>query len=353
MRSFDKPLILVVALAATLAACGGSRPTDPSSEMTGSPATPAPRADGEMADPAMIEASITKLATLDAFTHETTLGTSSLGEDYSLKITGVEHPLDGDRALFGQTNHGVEWASMSVDGAYFGDIGRGLEALDPREDATMATDPNWVANLFAGLSPQSDDFMFVGDETIEGRPVKHYALDEYGVGKLLTLYEDEPGFETFAVELWIDSADGYLTKAHYGRLPFATSGFTSMTEWHFELSDRGCDCPITAPVSVSTPVPATPEPTTPPLTAPKALTCDGAEIASSDLEWVPDPANPQEPTEIVRSWPGVVSTDQLAFGGMSIFVVREGAPIAEFRFNAFGRPTRVDACPWGEIATAG
>ena len=353
MRSFDKPLILIVALAAAVAACSGSSAGDPTSDMTGSPATPAPRSDGEFADEATIEGAVDKLATLDAFSYETVLGTRSVGEDFSVKITGVEHPLAGDRAQFGQTNHGVEWSSLSVGGAYFGDIGRGLEPLDPREDATMATDPNWVGNLMESLSPQLDDFVFVGDETIESRPVKHYALDEYGLGKLLTLYEDEPGFETFTVELWIDSADGYLTKAHFGRLPFATNGFTSMTEWHFQLSDVGCDCPITAPTVAATPVPATPEPTTPPLTAPKALTCDGAEIATSDLEWVPDPANPQEPTDIVRSWPGVISSDQFAFSKMSIFVFREGAPIAEFTFDAFGRPTNVSSCPWGEIGTAG
>jgi hypothetical protein len=199
MRTFDKPLILIVALAAAAAACSGSGSVDPTSEMTGSPATPAPHADGEMADPASIKDAIAKLATLDSFSYETTLGTRSTGEDFSVKITGVEHPVTGDRAQFGQTNHGVEWSSMTVGGKYFGDIGRGLEPLDPREDATMATDPNWVGNLMTSLSPQLDDFVFVGDETLESRPVKHYALDEYGLSKLLTLYDDEPGFETFTV----------------------------------------------------------------------------------------------------------------------------------------------------------
>jgi hypothetical protein len=248
MRSFDKPLVLIVALAAAVAACSGSTAADPTSEMTGSPATPAPHSDGESADEATIEGAVSKLATIDAFSYETILGTRSAGEDFSVRITGVEHPLAGDRAQFGETNHGVEWSSMSIGGEYFGDIGRGLEPLDPREDATMATDPNWVGNLMKSLSREFDDFVLVGDETFESRPVKHYALDGYGLGKLLKPYQDEAGFETFTVELWIDSADGYLAKAHFGRLPFATSGFTSMTEWHFELSDVGCDCPIAASV---------------------------------------------------------------------------------------------------------
>jgi hypothetical protein len=38
---------------------------------------------------------------------------------------------------------------------------------------------------------------------------------------------------------------------------------------------------------------------------------------------------------------------------MSLFVLREGTPIAEFTFDAFRRPTHVNACPWGEIGTPG
>ena len=347
------PFLLVAALAAVLAACGGSAPT-PATGGTGTGAqsgtgsgTPTT---GEPVDESTISAAIEKLATLDSFTYETAIGTKSIGDDHLVTITGVERPLDGSRSYYATTLDGVTWTSMTVAGRYFTDLGRGLEPFEPREDAAAATDPNWVGNLLGALDSRFDDFEFVGDESIDGRAVRHVALSEYELGRMLETVHD-PGLETFTFELWIDAADGYLVQAHYGRLPWTTNGFSVLTEFRFELSDVGCDCPITEPTIAATPDPGTPAPVPTPVVAPEALQCLG-EVSSLAIDWNPDGA-PSEPVDIVTTWPGVLSSDVLAFDGMRIVLLREDTAVAEWTFDMFGRPTELAACSEAGIGSAG
>jgi hypothetical protein len=238
------PILLVIAISAALAACGGA--TAPAGNGgTGGGSAVGPSS-GEPVDEGLITGAIDKLGTLPSFSYETTIGTRAVGEDYVTKITGVERPLDDSRSYYAAGQNGVTWTSMTVKGKYFTDIGRGLEPFEPREDAEASSDPNWIGNLLAGLDNRFDDFELVGDESIEGRAVKHVALSDYELERMLQTVK-APGMETFTFELWIDAADGYLVRAHYGRLPFATNGFSGLDEFRFELSDVGCDCPITEP----------------------------------------------------------------------------------------------------------
>jgi hypothetical protein len=242
-------LLAALATIALAAACGGS---------SGGASTPAgggPAGDpgsnaggsGEYADEAVLRGSVDKLADLASFSYETKVGVENLGEDYLLSITGVERPADHARSYYATRNDGAEWSAMTVDGAFYADIGRGLEPLDAREDGDSATDPNWIANLLSGtLERHWDSFVVVAEESISGRPVIRYRLDDDAVGKILNS-QHETGFETFSVELWVDKADGYLVRANFARLPFPTSGFTWLHEVHFELDDVGCECPITKP----------------------------------------------------------------------------------------------------------
>lgn len=151
------------------------------------------------------------------------------------------------RSLYATRNDGVEWAAMTVDGAFYADIGRGLEPLDPREDGQTETDPNYIANLLDGaLGTHWDDFVLVAHESMSVRPVRQDALDEGAVEKILQSFDGD--FETFSADLWIDAADGYLVRANFGRRPFPTAGFTTLTVFHFELSVVDCACRITKPI---------------------------------------------------------------------------------------------------------
>jgi hypothetical protein len=248
-RSRALLLLVTVATIAIAAACGGSS-GGASAPNGGAPAgDPGANsgASGEYADEAVLRGSVAKLADLESFSYETKVGVENLGEDLLLSITGVERPADGDRAFYATRNDGVEWSAMTVDGAFYADIGRGLEPLDAREDGDSATDPNWVANLLDGvLERHWDAFVVVAEESISDRPVIHYRLEDDAVDKILNS-QNETGFETFSVELWVDKADGYLVRANLARLPFPTSGFTWLREFRFELDDVGCACPITKP----------------------------------------------------------------------------------------------------------
>lgn len=343
------PFLLVVALAVIVAACGGSAGT-PAGDGTiaGGTGDGRPVTSGEVVDEVLVTGAIAKLATLPAFSYETKIGSDARGTPYLKTITGVERPLEASRSYYASANDGVTWASVTVNGAYFTDIGRGLEPFDPpRDDATAAGDPDWIANLLNQYEHLFDEFELVGDETIDGRGVKHLALGERDLERMLQLVDD-PGLESFSFELWIDAADGYLVRAHYGRQPFGASGFTSLVEFAFELSDVGCDCPITAPAIAATPIPATPEPVATPVVAPAALSC--SDLVGADIDWAPG-ASAGEPVDIVKSWTGVLPTDVMALDGMRIVLIRADAAVAEWTFDMFGRPYQMSACQDAGIAT--
>ena len=236
-----------MALTLLVAACGGGAPGgDGDGSVSGDQELSGP-ADGEYADDAALQGAIAKLTELDSFTYETEIGVYSLGEDYLTTISGVERPADGSRAYAATMNNGNEWSVVSVDGSFYADIGRGLEPLEAREDGDTATDPNWGGTLVQNaLGRHFDDFIVVADESIDGRPAVHYRLADDAVEDLVR--STDGGFESFSSDLWVDKEGGYLVRASFGRQPMPTSDFhPSLNEFHFELSDVGCECPITAP----------------------------------------------------------------------------------------------------------
>jgi outer membrane lipoprotein-sorting protein len=233
-------------VALLVAACGGATGaggdgTDPGDQALSEPA------DGEYADETALQAAIANLAELDSFTYDTEIGVYSLGEDYRTTISGVERPADGSRAYAATMNNGNAWSVVSVDGSFYADIGRGLELLDAREDGDAATDPNWGGTLVQNaLGRHFDDFIVVANESIDGRPAVHYRLADDAVDDLIR--STDGGFESFSSDLWVDKEGGYLVRASFGRQPMPTRDFhPSLNEFHFEVSDVGCQCPITAP----------------------------------------------------------------------------------------------------------
>jgi hypothetical protein len=235
----------LIGVALLVAACGGGAAGGNGG--SGADEGPIGPADGEYADEAALRAAVAKLADLDSFTYETEIGVYSLGKDYVTKISGVERPADASRTYSATTNTGNEWAATSVDGSFYADIGRGLEPLETREDADAATDPNWGATLVENaFGRHFDEFVVVGNDSVGGRPAIHYRLADDVVEDLVKFTDG--GFESFSGDLWVDSENGHLARATFGRQPMPASGFhASLNEFRFELSEVGCECPVTAP----------------------------------------------------------------------------------------------------------